>query len=223
MKKILITGGSDGLGKAIAKKLKTKDADVIIVARNEDKLQKTAKELSCNYYVCDVSNYKQVEKMFKTIGDIDILINCAGILIRGELDDNSLDDIQKVIEVNLLGTINCTKVAIKSMKKKKSGHIININSQGGLTWRNERSVYDASKWGVTGFSRCLEDEVKKYGIKVTDVMPGKMKTDMFAKSNIFTTMDNAIDTKHVAELVEFIISLPKNINIPEVGIKNVFN
>lgn len=222
MKKILITGGSDGLGKTIAQEL-AKDNKVIIVSNNEEKLQQTAKSLKCEYYACDVSNYAQVEKMIKKIGKIDVLINNAGLWIQEELDFNDFDRIQKVIEVNLLGVINCSKAVLPSMKKSGGGNIININSQAGINYKKERVVYNASKWGVTGFSKSLEDEIKKYGIKVTDIMPGKMKTEMFKKMNIEKSMDDALDTKEVAKLIRFILSLPKDVNIPEVGIKNILN
>ncbi len=222
MKKILITGGSDGLGKAIAEEL-SKDNKVIIVSTNKEKCEQTAKELKCEYFVCDVSKFEQVENMIKNAGDIDVLINNAGLWIQEELDFNDFNKIQKVIEVNLLGVINCTKAVLPTMKKARNGNIININSQAGINYKKERVVYNASKWGVTGFSKSLEDEVKKYGIKVTNIMPGKMKTDMFKKMNIEKSMDDGLDTKEVAKLIKFILDLPKDVNIPEVGIKNIFN
>ena len=84
-------------------------------------------------------------------------------------------------------------------------------------------VYNASKWGVTGFSKSLQDEVTKYGIRVTDVMPGMMKTDMFNKMNITKNMANGLDTKEDARLIQFIIDTPSDVMIPEVGIKNINN
>lgn len=222
MRKILITGGSDGLGKIIAQNL-LKENEVIIISSNEDNLKYTANLLNCKYFVCDVSNYKQVEETIKKIGNVDILINNAGLWIQDELDSNDFDRIQRVISVNLLGVINCTKACLPYMKQNKCGHIININSQAGINYKKERVVYNASKWGVTGFSKSLEDEVKKYGIKVTDIMPGKMKTDMFKKMNIDKSMEDALNPEEVAKLVEFIINLPKDVNIPEVGIKNIYN
>ncbi len=222
MKKVLITGGSDGLGKTIAKEL-SKDYKVYIAAVDEEKLKTVSKLLNCEYQVCDVSDHTQVEKMIKKIGKIDVLINCAGLWIQEELDFNDYARIQKVVDVNLLGVINCAKACLPAMKKSKGGQIININSQAGINHKQERVVYNASKWGVTGFSKSLEDEVKKYGIKVTDIMPGKMKTDMFKKMNIEKSMADGLDPKEVAKLIRFILALPKDVNIPEVGIKNILN
>jgi len=222
MKNILITGGSDGLGKTIAKEL-SNDNNIVIVSTSEAKLKRIANEISCEYFVCDVADADQVKNVVEKIGNIDVLINCAGLWIQDELEDKDYDRIKKVIDVNLLGVINCSKACLPSMKKNKKGLIININSQAGINHKAERVVYNASKWGVTGFSKSLEDEVKKYGIKVTDIMPGKMKTEMFKKMNIEKAMDDGLDTKEVAKLIRFIIELPADVNIPEVGIKNINN
>lgn len=186
-KTIVITGGSDGLGKTLTETF-SKENNVIIIATNEEKMNLVSKENNCSYKVCDVSNYEKVEKAISEIIEeykkIDVLINNAGLWIQEELDTNDSDRIKSVIEVNLLGTINVSKAVIPSMKANKDGLIININSQAGINHKAERVVYNASKWGVTGFSKSLQDEVAKYGIRVTDVMPGMMKTEMFSKMNI---------------------------------------
>lgn len=225
-KVIVITGGSDGLGRTLTESL-SQENDVIILATNEQKLIEVANSNNCNYEVCDVSNYKLVEKSIKKIidnfGRIDVLINNAGLWIQEELELNDSDRINSVVDVNLLGVINCSKAVIPIMKNNKDGLIININSQAGINHKAERVVYNATKWGVTGFSKSLQDEVAKYGIRVTNVMPGMMKTNMFKKMNIQKNMDNGLDTKEVARLIEFIIDTPSDVMIPEVGIKNINN
>lgn len=225
-KAIIITGGSDGLGKTLTETF-SKENNVIILATNEEKMNLVAKENNCFYKVCDVSNYDVVEKaineIVKEYNKIDVLINNAGLWIQEELDVNNSNRIKSVIEVNLLGTINVSKAVIPSMKANKDGLIININSQAGINHKAERVVYNASKWGVTGFSKSLQDEVAKYGIRVTDVMPGMMKTEMFSRMNIEKNMVNGLDTKEVARLIQFIIDTPSDIMIPEIGIKNINN
>lgn len=225
-KVIVITGGSDGLGKTLTESL-SKENDVIILATNEEKLKNIANSNNCDYKVCDVSNYSLVEKSINDIIEkhekIDVLINNAGLWIQEELDTNDSERINSVVDVNLLGVINCTKAVIPIMKQNKNGLIININSQAGINHKAERVVYNATKWGVTGFSKSLVDEVAKYGIRVSNVMPGMMKTDMFNKMHIQKNMDNGIDTKEVARLIQFIIDTPSNVMIPEVGIKNINN
>lgn len=222
MKNIVITGGSDGLGKTLAENL-SKDNKVTILATNEAKLKDVASGVGCDYYVCDVTDYTSVKAITEKIGKIDVLINCAGLWIQEELDTNDIDRIEEVVKVNLLGVINCSKAVIPEMKKNGDGLIININSQAGINHKAERVVYNATKWGVTGFTKSLQDELAKYGIRVTDVMPGMMKTDMFKKLNIEKNMANGVDTKEVARLIRFIIDMPADVMIPEVGIKNINN
>lgn len=227
MKKVIvITGASDGLGKTLTESL-SKENNVIALATTEEKLQKVAEDNNCNYKVCDVSDYHQVEKctneIIEEFGKIDILINNAGLWIQEELEENDVERIHDVIDVNLLGMIYMTKAVIPIMKSRQNGIIININSQAGINHKAERVVYNASKWGVTGFSKSLQDEVAKYGIRVTDILPGMLKTDMFNKMNIKKNMENGLDTKEVARLVKFIIDTPKDVMIPEVGIKNINN
>jgi len=123
----------------------------------------------------------------------------------------------------LLGAINVSKAVTPAMKENKDGLIININSQAGINYKAERVVYNASKWGLTGFTKSLQPELAKYGIRVTDVMPGMMITDMFKKMDIEKNMANGLDTKEMARLIRFIIDTPKDVMIPEVGIKNINN
>ena len=221
-KVIVITGGSDGLGKTLANDL-SKDNKVIILATNEERLKQVATDNNCIYKVCDVRDYRKVSECIKEIGKIDVLINNAGLWIQEELDYNDSNRIESVVDVNLLGVINCSKAVIPVMKENKDGLIININSQAGINHKAERTVYNATKWGVTGFTKSLQDEVAKYGIRVTNVMPGMMKTDMFKKLNIEKNMANGVDTKEVARLIRFIIETPNDVMIPEVGIKNINN
>lgn len=223
-KTIVITGGSDGLGKTIAKNL-IENNNVIILSPTREKLENVAKEIGTDFVVCDVRDVNSINQAINYILDkylkIDVLINNAGIWIQEELDQNDSDKIREVIEVNLLGTINMAKAVIPNMKENKDGIIININSQASVSYKAKRTVYYASKWGVTGFTKSLQPELLKYGIRVTDVLPGKMITDMFKKSNIEKNMSNALDTKEVARVIKFIIETSKDVIIPEIGITSV--
>lgn len=223
---VLISGGSDGLGKVIAKYLAS-NYQVVILSPTEEKLKKTASEIGCEYVVADVSSYKNltkaVGKVLEKFGRIDCLVNNAGLWIQGELDDNDPEHIRKVIEVNNLGVVLFSKAVIPQMKKQKKGLIININSQGGLYAKPERSVYSAAKWGVTGFTKSLQGELAKYGISVTGIYPGKMNTKMFQKMGIQKDMSDALEPKEVARVVKFLLETDDKVNFPEIGIKNLNN
>ena len=126
MRNIVITGGSDGLGKTLTEEL-SKDNNVIILATNTEKLIKVANDNNCNYKVCDVSDYNIVTNVFNEIidevGKIDVLINNAGLWIQEELEQNDSKRINAVVNVNLLGVINCSKAVLPIMKQNKDGLI----------------------------------------------------------------------------------------------------
>jgi len=220
MKTILISGGSDGLGKTIAAHLSANNK-VIILSPNEEKLRKAADEIGCNYKVCDVRDYTQVEKVVNEVGTIDCLVNNAGLWIEGALDENDPDYARQVLEVNVLGVINMTKAVIPLMKKQKAGLIINVNSQAGFYAKAERGVYTATKWAITGFTKAMQPELAPFGIAVTGLYPGKMKTDMFKKMGIEKKLDDGLETREVARAVEFLLSFNKPTMFPEIGIKNI--
>ena len=154
MKTILISGGSEGLGKAIAKKL-AKNNNVIILARNETALKTTADELNCRYIAGDVRDYTAMQKVCNELGTIDCLINNAGIWLQGPLDETDDERIQETIDTNINGTISLTKAVMPQMKRQKSGLIINVISQGGLNAREGWPIYTASKWAITGFTKAM--------------------------------------------------------------------
>lgn len=219
MKKvILITGGSEGLGKEIARKLHS-DNEVIVLSNKKEELNEVATELGCGKYVCDITNVEQIKSAIaeieKTYKKVDILINNAGVWIGGELDDSSYDDIARVLLVNSVGTMNMTKAVLPMMKRQKSGKIININSVDGLEVKAERSVYIASKWAVTGFTKALSKELEKYNIKVVGIYPGLMKTNLFKNADTQRDLSEAMDPENVARIVEAAV-LFDDINLDEV-------
>jgi NADP-dependent 3-hydroxy acid dehydrogenase YdfG len=221
---ILITGGSDGLGKATATLLAPAN-QVIILASNENKLKLTAGALGVDYVVADITNYEQVENAVKQVlekyGQIDTVINCAGVWLQGELETNDAAEIAKTINVNLLGTINIAKAVVPSMKAGYHGLIINICSDAGEEHKATKAVYCASKWGVTGFSKSLRDELKSSGVRVTYVMPGRMSTNFFDKAGIEKDLQGALDPAQTADLLKYLVDLPDRVVVPEVRIEGV--
>lgn len=221
---IVISGGSDGLGKATAERLVSKNR-VIILSPTKSKLEKVSKQLRCDYEVCDVSFYEQcksvIEKIIKKYRRIDCLVNSAGLNIQGELDDNNPTDIRRVVEVNTLGTVFLTKSIIPYMKKQKDGLIINISSQAGLYAGAERSIYNPSKWFVTGFTKCLQPELAKYGIRVTGIYPALINTRMLEKIGVKKDMSKALDVKDVARVIEILVDFNRKVIFPEIGMRHI--
>ena len=226
MKTIVITGGSDGLGKAIAKQLNDNNK-VIILSNNEERLIETANELNCDYRLCDVTNFNQVDSVVRDIinkyGRIDILINNAGVWLAGDLTETDYEKISKCIDVNTKGPIYMTKAVLNNMYQNKQGLIINICSQASFDNDDFSTVYNASKWAMRGFNRSIQKDVSKKGIKVTGFYPGFMQTDLFKKAGNDYDTSTGLEVEKVAKAVEFITNCDDDVIIPEFGIKDIEN
>lgn len=222
MKTILISGGSDGLGKAIASRL-VKNNTVVILSPNEEKLRAAAEEIGCAYEVCDVRYYEQIEKAVNKIGHVDCLINNAGLWLQGALDETDPERIREVLDVNTLGTINFTKAVMPTMKKQKSGVIINVISQAGLNARAGWPVYIASKWAITGFTKSMQQELEPFGISVTGLYPSTINTELFARAGVPKDVSKSLDPDDIAKTVEFLLSFENTLSFPEIGMKQMPN
>lgn len=219
---ILITGGISGLGKAMAQRMIGKH-DVVILARDEDGLQKVSGELGCTGVMCDVTRPESVAKAIAEVvtrfGRIDVLVNNAGVWIQGMLEDNDPDRIREVIEVNTLGPIFCSREVIPHMKRQESGLIINVISQAGLYGKAERSVYNASKWAMTGFTKSLLEDLLPHNIRVSGLYPGVLKTKLFESAGVDRDLSDALDPQEVAKAIEMMIETDASVCIPELGIR----
>ncbi|HTC01422.1 MAG TPA: SDR family oxidoreductase [Ferruginibacter sp.] len=183
-KVVAITGGSDGIGKALIDILLPLGAKVATCGRNQDKLQTLQSQYPGNSLltiVADVSNYDDcknfIDSTIQTFGGIDILINNAGISMRALLKDAEVDVIKKVMDINFYGTVNCTKLALDSIIKRK-GTIVGMSSIAGYRGLPGRSGYSASKFAVNGFLEAIRTELIDSDVNVMWACPG------FTSSNI---------------------------------------
>jgi NAD(P)-dependent dehydrogenase (short-subunit alcohol dehydrogenase family) len=177
-KTAVVTGATKGIGRAIAKSLVSAGAKVVITARHEKEIADTVAELgNAAGYVCDVRDYQQVKSVFAEIGGVDILINNAGIGIFAPVESMSIEDFRAVLETNIFGVFYCCHEAIPLMKQRGGGYIINISSLAGTNAHPEMAAYNASKFGLNGFSEALMQEVRHDGIKVSYIMPGSVNTE----------------------------------------------
>lgn len=225
-KLILITGGSDGLGKAIAKQLNDNN-EVIIMSNNENKLIESSNEIGCKYKLCDVTNPENVsvcvDEIVDKFGPIDVLINNAGVWLAGDPIENTYEQISNCIDVNTKGPIYMTKAVLPSMYDKNNGLIINVCSQASFDSDDFSSVYTASKWAMRGFNRAIQKQVAKKNIKVTGFYPGFMQTDIFKKAGNNYDTSTGLEVEKVAKAIEFIVNLDSDIIVPEFGLKDIEN
>jgi 3-oxoacyl-[acyl-carrier protein] reductase len=183
----IVTGGTRGIGRAIAASFVATGAKVAITARNEKDLSNTVSELNpagsgnAAGYACDVRDYEQVRSTIKQIaadfGGIDILVNNAGIGNFASVESMSVEEFRAVLETNVFGVFYCCHEVIPVMKQRGGGYIINISSLAGANPHPNMAAYNASKFGLNGFSEALMQEVRHDGIKVSYIMPGSVNTE----------------------------------------------
>lgn len=221
MKNIVITGGSDGIGKALAQNLGS-DFRIIVIARSADKLKGLAAKTGCDVVICDVRHSSEVKAAFDEIksrhGTIDVLINNAGVITNGDLTETPYETIETVISTNTIGAIFVTKACLEIMKPQKNGLIINVISQAGITAKPYRSVYNASKWAMTGFTKAIQEEAAEYGVRVTGFYPGTVSTNLFKKAGLDMN-GPALDTSQIVKTIRFVIDSDEDMLFPELGVK----
>ncbi|HET6993717.1 MAG TPA: SDR family oxidoreductase [Chitinophagaceae bacterium] len=183
-KVVIVTGGSEGIGKALVEKLLVAGAKVATCGRDNDKLYRLQSEhpsYPLHTMVADVSNENDCRRFIDTttkfFGGIDILINNAGISMRALFSDADIDIIRKVMEINFFGTVYCTKYALDSIIERK-GTIVGVSSVAGYRGLPGRTGYNASKFAMQGFMEALRTELMDSGVNVMWVCPG------FTASNI---------------------------------------
>ena len=187
-KVVVITGASSGIGEAAAEQFAKKGANVVLVARRKEKLEQVEKKLAKHsvktlVQVCDVSDKDQVkqlsDKVIETFSQIDVLVNNAGFVIYGKVEELSIEDIESQMQTNYFGMVNCTKSFLPHFLKQNSGHIVNVASVGGSFSIPGVASYCATKFAMLGFSEGLHHELHGKNIGVTVVSPIMVRTSLF--------------------------------------------
>lgn len=230
-KVVVITGASSGLGAATARHLSTSGAKIVLGARRLDRLQALAKELGqpeTPAIATDVTDSAQVKHLIDTAakiyGRVDVVLNNAGLMPHSLLEQAQLEDWNRMIDVNLKGTLYGIAAALPHMKQQKNGHIINVSSVAGHKVRAGSAVYAATKAGVLMISEGLRQEVKPYNIRTTVISPGAIRTELpqsvtdpDVARNIQSYYEKiAIPAESFARAVAFAISQPEDVDINEI-------
>lgn len=214
-KKALITGGSRGIGRAIALELAKEGVELGIIARSENSLESIRKELTelgakFSTVPADVANETEVQQAVRKIeselGSIDILINNAGIRAYGPFLELSTETWKELMETNLMGMVYVTKAVLPSMIEKNKGDIVNISSMSGLKATVGASAYSATKFAVIGMSEGLMQEVRRNNIRVSVLTPSLVETDL-VRENGERDPERFTQPEDVAEYITSILKL----------------
>ncbi len=186
-KAAIVTGGTRGIGRGIAEALVGAGVNVCISARQAEDVERAVSELGdagegrVTGMACDVRDYAEVAALIEhtaaEFGGVDILVNNAGIGIFKPVEETAPEEFRAVLETNLTGVFYCCHAAIPEMKRRGGGYIINISSLAGTNAHPRMAAYNASKFGLNGFSEALMQEVRHDGIKVSYIMPGSVNTE----------------------------------------------
>jgi 3-oxoacyl-[acyl-carrier protein] reductase len=216
-KTAIVTGGTKGIGRAIAESLVREGVNVSISARHEREIERAVAELNqagvgrAAGFFCDVRDEVQVKAFFaqtvEQFGGLDILINNAGIGLFESVESMSGDDFRAVIETNVCGVFYCCHEAIPLMKQGGGGYIINISSLAGTNAHPRMAAYNASKFGLNGFSEALMQEVRHDNIKVSYIMPGSVNTE-FGGDEPGDELSWQLQPQDIAKAVMDLLSYP---------------
>lgn len=187
-KVVLITGASSGIGEAVARRCAARGARLVLAARSADRLTTLERQFmaaggQARAVPTDVTQVDQVQHLAHTAlqhyGQVDVLVNSAGLGVFDSFLDADIADLDRMIRVNLFGTVHCTKALLPQMLDRRQGYIVNVASIVSMAATHNLAFYAASKWAVLGMSRALELDLRGTGIRVFAVCPHVVHTDFF--------------------------------------------
>ena len=232
----LVTGASSGIGEATAVALADAGASVALAARREGELETLADRIEADggealVVPTDVTDETQVEAMVETtvseLGGLDVLVNNAGVMLLEAVEDADTDDWRQMVEVNLLGLMNATKTALPALRDG-TGHVVNISSVAGRQASSTASGYNATKFGVNGFTEAFRQEVADDGVRTTIVEPGLVDTELAdhipdeeiqAQTEEWVNSLEPLTGEDIARAIRFAVSQPQHVSLNELLIR----
>ncbi|MAY84698.1 MAG: short-chain dehydrogenase [Flavobacteriales bacterium] len=222
--KVLLTGGSSGLGKAMAELLIEKGAKVLMTGRDEEKLLEVATELGAIPFQADVSMQEDVDATYEyceeKLGGLDVMINNAGIGTRRDtIDELDVDDMIELYNVNVFGAVRMAKEAAKIFRKQKSGNIVNIASTAALKGYEGGSIYSSSKFALRGLSMSWQAELRRDNIRVFNINPSYVPTAFNQPERKERDLeDNKLTPHEIAHAVVAALEMDDRGYIPELSV-----
>ncbi len=226
---IWITGASSGIGKASAKEFARIGSKVFVSSRRKSELERLNTELkeenlSAEIFPCNIASSTNVDQTVKKIlanNNIDCLINNAGITSFKLAEENSINEIDDIIHTNLLGPIYSIKAVLPSMIKQGGGTIINILSVVTKKVFTHSSIYSASKHGLIGYTNSLREEVRKYNIRIINVIPGATQTPMWSASTREKFGDRMMTPEEIAQVIVWLYLQKGNLVTEEIVLRPI--
>lgn len=226
-KVVCVTGAGRGLGRALAERFAAEGASLVLGARSMAEIDDLARALGRAIAVqTDVRVPEDVVKLVDAavaeFGQLDVMVNNAGVAVYGPLIDASVDDMRTMLDTNVLGLMVGSQAALRVMAPRRAGHIVNIGSIAGKLHLPDESVYGATKWAVTGFSGALRLEAARHGVKVTAVCPGGIDTPFWRTMDFHPFPDHVdperdfLRPEEVAETVVQVVCTSPRYAVPEV-------
>ena len=219
----LVTGGSEGIGRAIAEALMHQGCKVTITGRREEVLKDTAVELGLDWIAGDVGNetdaVRTVSSVIERHGRLDILVNNAGYGMFKPLVDTTLDELKDMYQTNVFGTFLMAREAAKQFIKQGSGELINISSTSSLKGSSGRTAYGSSKFALRGMTECWRDELRRHDVRVMLVNPSEVMTDFAAKAGVERERsDKKLRPKEIADAIVGALKVDARGFIPEFSV-----
>jgi NADP-dependent 3-hydroxy acid dehydrogenase YdfG len=233
---VAITGASSGIGEATALACARAGAAVALAARRTDRIEALAERIAGDggralAVSADVGEEDQahafVQRAHDELGRLDVLVNNAGVMLLGPIENAPTEEWRQMIHVNVFGVLYCTHAALPLMRAQGSGHIVNISSVAGRFARAGSGVYNLTKFGVGAFSEALRQETASLGLRVTLIEPGAVATELAGHNRpevIETIQKNFADVtllsaEDIARTIAFTIGQPQNVSLNEVLIR----
>ncbi|WP_347860784.1 SDR family oxidoreductase [Salimicrobium sp. PL1-032A] len=235
-KTAIITGASSGIGKSIAHHLASNGANVVLAARRSERLKELSDEVESNYSVgtkvveTDVTKKEDLENLVKetkeTFGSVDIFVNNAGVMLLSFLKNDHVDEWEQMVDVNIKGVLFGIHAALPTMIEQESGHVINISSVAGHEVFPSSAVYSATKYAVRALSMGMEKELSRTGVRVTNISPGAVDTELTDHITDGDVLDmfqgrstQTLNAEDIAKAVTYAVTQPDYVDVNEVMVR----
>ena len=224
----IVTGAGRGIGRAVGESLANAGARVFLAARTAREINAAASAIRANgdnadAVACDVSSEVDVRRLFASVresaGRLDILVNNAGIGTFGSVEEFAIADLDRILAVNVRGAFVACQEAVRLMKPRGSGTIINVASVVGFKGYPNQAAYTASKHALMGLTKSLATETQPHGLRVAAILPGGVDTDLVAKARPDLDRSVLLKPEDIARCVMFLVTLPERAWIDEIYIR----